>query len=191
MNTPAANIPFSASDYLVWEAEQQTRNEFVDGEVFATSGGSEAHNLVTGNLYVLLRNQLRGSPCRVFVSDMKLRLEASNAFFYPDVFVTCVPSDRERLYKETPCCIAEVLSPSTERYNRGGKFAHYSRLESLREYLLLDPDHPGAELFRLDASGHWVLYTFGPDEEVELTSLSARVRVADLFEDVEPRVEAD
>jgi len=79
-----------------------------------------------------------------------------------------------------------VLSPSTERFDRGGRFAHYRRIETLREYLLLDPDRPAAELFRLDASGHWVLYTFGPDEEVELTSLSLKLPVADLFEDVEP-----
>lgn len=186
MSATAPKIPFSRDDYLAWEAEQQTRNEFVDGEVFAMSGGSEAHNIVTGNLFVLLRNHFRGSPCRVFISDMKLQVEASNAFFYPDVFVTCASSDQERLYKETPCFIAEVLSPSTERFDRGGKFAHYRRIETLREYLLLDPGRPGAELFRLDASGHWVLYTFGPDEEVELTSLSLKLPVADLFEDVEP-----
>jgi Uma2 family endonuclease len=117
--------------------------------------------------------------------DMKLRVEASDAFFYPDVFVTCATADVHRpLFKSEPMLIAEVLSPSTSAFDRGQKFAHYRKLASLQEYLLVDSERTSADLFRRDAAGHWTLYPYVADETLQLASVGLRLPVATLYEDV-------
>ncbi len=113
------------------------------------AGASDAHVTVAGNVYMALRNHLRGSPCSVFISDMKLRVEEDNAFFYPDVFVTCADSDRGQSHsKSAPVLVVEVLSPTTSAYDRGAKFAAYRKLPTLREYALIDPERLSLDLFR-------------------------------------------
>ena len=94
MPLPPTRPRFNAPAFLAWEAEQPEKHEYLDGEVFAMAGASETHVTLAGNLFMALRNHLRGGPCSVFISDMKLQVEADNAFFYPDVFVTCAESDR-------------------------------------------------------------------------------------------------
>lgn len=191
MNNLAPRIPFSPADYLAWEAEQPTRHEYLNGEVFAMTGASDAHVTIALNLGSLLRERLRGSPCRAYMSDMKLQVKACNAFFYPDVLVSCHTDDRAlRQHKERPSFLAEVLSPTTERLDRGEKFACFRSLASLKEYLIIDPGRFTAELFRLDESGHWVLYPFSLGDELELRSLGLRFPVTLLFEDVEPEGDA-
>ncbi|HNK33121.1 MAG TPA: Uma2 family endonuclease, partial [Plasticicumulans sp.] len=134
MSVPATRMSLAA--FLDWEATQPERHEYVRGEVFAMTGASDRHNLVAGNLYMLLRTHLRGSPCQVFISDMKVRVDAADAIFYPDLLVTCSASDRsDRLAKRDPVVIVEVLSPSTAGYDLSAKFAHYRRLASLQEYV--------------------------------------------------------
>ncbi|WP_348682688.1 Uma2 family endonuclease [Acidovorax soli] len=122
MTVPVANRRFDTSAYLDWEAEQLEKHEYLDGEVFAMAGASEAHVTLAGNVFMALRNHLRGGPCSVFISDMKLRVEADNAFFYLDVFVTCAETDRAHShYKAAPSLVVEVLSPATSAYDRGGQ----------------------------------------------------------------------
>jgi Uma2 family endonuclease len=194
MNAVAHKLFFSAEDYLAWEAVQEFRNEYLDGQVFAMCGASDAHQTISGNLFVQLRNHLRGTPCRAFLAGMKLRVEASNAFFYPDVFVSCSARDQApeaALYKSEPLLVAEVLSESTAAYDRGGKFAHYRQLASLREYLLIDPDSRSVDLFRLREDGHWVLYPSEGADSVELASIGLELPMAALFEDVPPAAGGD
>ena len=120
MTVPAAKPPFDAPAYLAWEAGQTEKHEYFKGEVFALTGASEAHVTLAGNLFMALRNHLRGGPCSVFISDMKLQVEADNAFFYPDVFVTCAESDRAHShYKAARSMVVEALSPTTSAYDRG------------------------------------------------------------------------
>ncbi|HQQ71892.1 MAG TPA: Uma2 family endonuclease, partial [Alicycliphilus sp.] len=134
MNLPAHQHRFDAQAYLDWEAEQAQKHEYFDGEVFAMAGASDAHVTIAGNLYMALRNHLRGGPCSVFISDMKLRVEEDNAFFYPDVFVSCAEADRAQSHhKSAASLVVEVLSPSTSAYDRGAKFASYRKLTTLRE----------------------------------------------------------
>lgn len=191
MSLPAEKPRFGADAYLAWEAEQPCKNEFIAGEVFAMSGASDAHVTIAGNLFVALRTYLRGTPCRVFMADMKLRVEAGDAFFYPDVFVTCAESDRGRpLHKAAPILVAEVLSPSTSAYDRGQKFAHYRSIPELREYLLIDTERVAVDLFRRDDSGHWVLYPSVAGETVELSSVGLGLPVAALYEDAAPEAAA-
>lgn len=186
MSLPAPQPFFDAQAYLAWEAEQSTKHEYHDGEVFAMAGASDAHVTVAGNVYMALRNHLRGSPCSVFISDMKLRVEEDNAFFYPDVFVTCADSDRgQSLSKNAPVLVVEVLSPATSAYDRGAKFAAYRKLPTLREYALIDPERLSLDLFRREGdSKRWVLHPIEAGGHVEWASVGLQVPLEALYEDV-------
>ncbi|WP_225783657.1 Uma2 family endonuclease [Xenophilus sp. Marseille-Q4582] len=186
MNLPQRQPRFDEQAYLDWEAQQAEKHEYLDGEVFAMAGASDAHVTVAGNLFMALRTHLRGGPCSVFISDMKLHVQADNAFFYPDVFVTCAESDRaQSLAKSAPTLVAEVLSPTTSAYDRGAKFAAYRKLPSLREYLLIDPERLSVDLFRRDAQDRWVLYPFEAGARIEFASISLILPIEALYEDVQ------
>ena len=182
MSVPATRLSLAA--FLDWEATQPERHEYVRGEVFAMTGASDRHNLVAGNLYMLLRTHLRGSPCQVFISDMKVRVDAADAIFYPDLLVTCSASDRsDRLAKRDPVVIVEVLSPSTAGYDLSAKFAHYRRLASLQEYVTIDPDAPLVQVFRRSPDG-WTLHAAEAGDTVGFASIDLRVPIAAVYEDV-------
>ena len=133
MGHAARQPAMTAAEFLAWEAGQVERHEFVSGEVFAMAGAGAGHAMVAGNLYMALRQHLRGTPCRTFMSDMKLHAETSGSYFYPDVFVTCSASDRtSQLVMREPTLVIEVLSPGTAAYDRGAKFAHYRQFPDLR-----------------------------------------------------------
>jgi len=188
MGAPHPQPVFGIDDFLTWEAEQRERHEYLAGEVFAMTGARDAHNTIAGNVFACLRNALRGGPCRVFIADMKLRVDAADAVFYPDVLVTCDTRDRapeSDMAKRHPSLIVEVLSASTAAYDRGLKFELYRRLDSLREYLLIEQDRRHVDLFRREADGRWLLQSFGPDGVIELTSVGgARLDLATIYEDV-------
>jgi Uma2 family endonuclease len=186
----AERLTMSAEEYLAWEAQQETKHEFLAGlvyEVYAKVGARDAHVTVAGNAFALLKNHLRGTPCRTYISDMKLQVQGADAWFYSDVFVTCDERDRASEYsKSFPVLVIEVLSPSTADYDRGGKFAIYRKIETLQEYALIDPGRRSVDLFRRDGSGHWVLYPSDGESEIDFASIDLRAALADLFEDVEP-----
>jgi Uma2 family endonuclease len=185
MTVPAAKPQFDAPSYLAWEDEQPEKHEYLDGEVFAMAGASESIVTLAGTLLMALRNHLPGGPCSVFIADMKLQVEADNAFFYPDVFVTCAESDRAHShFKTAPTLVVEVLSPTTSAFDRGAKFAAYRKLPSLREYALVDTERLSVDLFRRDDTGHWVLYPSERGEMVEFASVGLSVPVEQLYEDV-------
>jgi Uma2 family endonuclease len=134
MGLPQPNGYLDPDAFLEWEKTQLEKYEYLDGQivqVYAMVGARDAHVTVALNVASLLRERLRGGPCRVYISDMKLRVEAANAFFYPDVFVTCDPRDRaEDTCKRFPLLVVEVLSESTAGYDRGRKFAVYRQVGS-------------------------------------------------------------
>lgn len=173
---------FTLEDYMAWEAAQAERHEFVRGEVFAMVGARRVHNLVAGNVFASLKQQLKGSACRAFIESAKVRV-ADDAVFYPDVFVTCDRGDlRTEHIFTAPTLVVEVLSPSTEAYDRGGKFTLYRRLASLHEYLLIDPDTREVQLFRRGADGLFTLHDFSGVEVVECASIGCTLSAADLFD---------
>ena len=179
--------PMTAAEFLAWDETQTLKHEFVRGEVFAMTGGADRNNTVAGNLYIALRQHLRGSPCRVYASDVKLRVEAADCYFYPDVMVTCSGADLgDRLIKREPVLVVEVLSPSTAAFDRGDKFADYRALPSLREYLLIDVDRQRCELYRLGPDGLWVLYPGEAGAGVTLDSVDLAIGPEDLWADLEP-----
>lgn len=176
---------FTATDYLAWETEQIERHEYLDGEVFAMAGAEDRHVTVSGNLYIALRQTLSGSPCRTYMSDMRLHVATANSYFYPDVLVTCSPLDQASpLVKTEPKLIVEVLSPSTAAYDRGVKFGHYRRLPSLEEYVLIDLDTRATDVYRKGADGLWVLHPFTKGEAVGLASVALEISAAQLFAEV-------
>jgi Uma2 family endonuclease len=175
----------SPEEYLEGEKVSEIKHEYIDGQVYAMAGASDAHVTVSMNVSMLLRNHLRGSDCRVYMADMKAQIDLINRYFYPDVMVTCDTQDKEfEYFKSHPSLIIEVLSESTEGYDRGKKFASYRHLESLQEYVLISQDRMSVECFRRNDEGHWVLYPYGEGEEVHLASVDFRCAIAQIYEDV-------
>ncbi|KST67844.1 Uma2 family endonuclease [Mastigocoleus testarum] len=172
-------------EFLEWEKTQELRYEYIDGEVFAMTGGTKPHNRIAGNLYTALDAFLAEKGCDIFIADVKVQLSPSGPYHYPDVVVTCDPKDRELIdLIEHPCLIVEVLSPSTEAFDRGKKFTRYRQLNSLREYVLIQSDEIGVECFRRNDEGLWVLYTYGAKDTLNLESIGFSISVEKLYRQV-------
>lgn len=172
--------------FLAWENEQVEKHEFHRGEVFAMVGARRVHGMIAMNVAFSLNGALKGSPCRVFADSMKVRV-GSDTILYPDVFVTCSPSDlRTELVFTSPTLVVEVLSPSTQSYDRGLKFTLYRNIDSLKEYLLVDPDTREVQLFRRGADGLFTLHDLTGRERIELASLDCELLASDIFDGIEP-----
>lgn len=172
--------------YLKFEENSPIKHEYIDGEVYAMAGASDAHVTIALNLAAILRNHVRGSGCRVYITDMKARLETLNRFYYPDLMVTCDERDQETPnFKRFPKLIIEVLSESTEAFDRGDKFADYRTLDSLKEYVLISTRYQRIECFRRNEQGLWVLQSYTPEQQVfALNSITFESRLDFLYEDV-------
>jgi len=187
MGLPLPHALMTAAEFLVWDEHQTLRREFVRGEVFAMAGGEDRNNTVSGNLYVALRQHLSGTACRAYSADVKLRVEAADCYFYPDVMVTCSQADAaSRLIKREAVLVVEVLSASTSAYDRGDKFADYRALPSLAEYLLVDVDKRRCDLYRKGGDGLWVLHPTQGEQPLVLASVDLTVPAAALWADLEP-----
>lgn len=179
--------------FLDWEEQQSWKHEYLNGEAYAMTGGTLDHNAIAVNLTSLLKPFLRGQGCKVFMSDAKVQVADEGPFFYPDVVVTCDERDRgaNRVIRY-PHLVIEVLSPSTERYDRGTKFKQYRRLNSLKEYVLVNSETMGVECFRLNAQQKWELTADlaceGSDNaetiEVEFRSIDFRCTLAAIYDEV-------
>ncbi|MBK9442636.1 MAG: Uma2 family endonuclease [Comamonadaceae bacterium] len=174
----------TAEDYLAGEMASDIRHEYVDGEVYAMAGAGEPHNLIALNVASRLRNLVRGGPCRVFISDMKLHVADWDAFYYPDVMVVCDARDTQTHYKELPSLVVEVLSPSTESIDRREKMLAYRTLPSLREYLLIAQDKCHVELYRRADNGAWYLAALPEGAAVPLECVKTSLTLDELYEDV-------
>jgi len=171
------------------ERAAQFKSEYLGGEIVAMSGASRPHNLIAGNLFAELRQHLRGKGCETYVSDMRVQVSRTGLYTYPDVVAACPPIRFEDAEVDTllnPVVIAEVLSPSTEAYDRGEKFHQYRQLESLREYILVAQDKTRVERF-VRQGDLWVLSEVtGLDAILSIETLGCNVRLADIYEGVEP-----
>lgn len=172
--------------YLAWESEQPDRNFYYRGETFAMVGVRQAHAHVTLNVGAAFKSALRGTPCRTFVADVKLRIDAADAVFYPDVMASCDARDLQTpLYLSHPKLIVEVLSDSTAAFDRGEKFAACRQIDALEEYALIDIDVRRTEVFRRNAEGRWELFEFTGAQPVEFASIGVVPDSATLYENVE------
>lgn len=185
---PEFNGVMTEADYLVFERASDMKHELLNGEIYAMSGASRAHNLIVGSTYVTLYTQLRGKGCELYPSDMKVRTPATKSYTYPDITVVCGEaqfSDRERDTLLNPTVIIEVLSPNTERYDRGRKFQHYRELESLQEYVLIAQDSPHIEKYLRQADGFWQFSeATGLEDEIALVSIHCKLTLAEVYEQI-------
>lgn len=175
----------TVEEYIQGEQMSEVRHEYIGGQVYGMSGGSEAHNAICLNIASAIRQHLRGKPCKAFMADMKLRLNIAedDIFYYPDVMVSCDPSDNEKYYKTQPVLIVEVLSPSTERLDRREKFLSYIGLSSLKEYVLVDQDTMRVTLFR-QANAWKPEHLSDTHALLRLPSIDFELTLADIYEDV-------
>ena len=173
------------TEYLAYEHQSKTKHEFVNGEAFAMAGASEDHNLIAGTLFSRFRFHLRGKPCRVFMSDMKLTIAAANnATYYPDVMIVCDRTDNDAYVKQKPCLIIEVLSLSTAMLDRREKLFNYQKLESLQEYVLVSQSELKVELYRKAQDGGWLVQCLGAGDSLHLQSIDLAIALSDIYEDV-------
>ena len=190
--TVQTQLRYTFEDYLAAEREAEVRHEYADGQVFDMVGATENHNIVVANLTTLLTTQLKGRPCLVYANDMKVRIDALDACKYPDVTALCGEReffDDSRDVLLNPSLIIEVLSESTEAYDRGQKFALYRRLRSLEEYVLVSQDRFLVELYTRQADDRWLLTEYnGNDEEIVLSSIDCALLLRDIYDKVEFRL---
>ena len=180
---------FTVEEYLELEQTSDIRHEYFAGEVFAMAGGSKEHNIISGNIYSLLRSRLRGSSCNVFMSDIKVRINLANdnktIFYYPDVVVSCDTEDQDRYFLNYPCLIIEVLSPITETIDRREKLVNYRGLPSLKEYILISQDEFKVEVYRQDEKGNWTIQTLINDnDKLHLDSVGLILEMTEIYEDI-------
>lgn len=173
--------------YLEFEEESDIKHEYVDGDIYAMAGATTHHNLITGNLFFHLRS-VRGknSGCKIFTSDMKLRIENGLFYYYPDVILSCEKDDNAEFHIEKPCFIAEVLSKSTARIDQNEKWQTYQKIPSLRYYLLVDSRQQKVDYFMRNELNEWNCYELLSDETlaIECENFTAVLTLADIYEEV-------
>lgn len=174
----------SPAEYLEGEKTAKVRHEYVDGEVYAMAGETKAHNELAGNFYGLLRAHLRGTPCRVFIGDVKVHVawDWRERFYYPDVVVGCATGDNDPYVVEQPKLIVEVLSDSTERDDRSNKFYAYRRLPSLEEYVLVAQETRRVEVYRRETG--WDLEIYEIEGNFSLRGVGLDLTLAEVYEGV-------
>ena len=175
---------FTPEEYFAWEEQQQVRHEYIDGEVYAMTGGTLNHGRIALNVASLLKTHMRGSGCQMGNSDCRVNIHASTDYVYPDVSVTCDERDKTNTqYITYPSLIIEVLSSSTEAYDRGNKFKLYRRNPSLQEYVLVNAETMAIELFR-KVDDNWSIIDYEPGDVVELASVKLTFPIEQVYEDI-------
>jgi Uma2 family endonuclease len=186
VSKPARVTP---AEYLAREQASETKHEYIRGHVFAMTGASPKHNWIGANLISALKQRLRAGPCGVLTSDQAVYVEKTDTNTYPDVTVLCGPAKTHRDFPHSltnPSVLVEVLSPSTEAYDRGEKFDHFRRLESLKEYVLVSSERRAVDHFLREANGKWTLTEArGADGAIRFPSLDVTVPLAEIYDGVE------
>jgi Uma2 family endonuclease len=184
-----SKILLTPEQYLEIEREAERKSEYWQGEMFAMAGAGEPHNLLVTSITVQIYSQLRSSACRTYSNDMRVHISATGLYTYPDIVVVCgVPQflDGRRDTLLNPTLIVEVLSPSTEAYDRGRKFENYQSIDSLKQYLLVASERVHADLFTRQPGGQWLLTAAsGIEDTVDLESVGCRITLRDSYERVE------
>jgi Uma2 family endonuclease len=182
MISSAPSPSMSVDEYLAWEPLQETRYEYVHGEVLAMTGGTIPHNDIAINLLTILLPQIRAEGCRLNMADVKLQIDTSGLYYYPDLIVSCDPRDlNARKFIQFPKLIVEVLSPGTADKDRGDKFRDYQSIPTLQEYLLIDSEKISAECYRRGEGRMWLYYPYTARDAIDLESVGISVSIEQLY----------
>ena len=188
MASIAARTYLTPEEYLAFERKAMTKHEYISGEIIAMSGASLAHIFITGDIFGELRDQLKGGRCKAAASDLRVKVSETGSYFYPDVVVFCgkpLTEDNQFDMILNPTIIFEVLSPSTEAYDRGEKFSHYQQIDSLREYILVSQDKVHVEHY-LRQGSQWPLTEFYELADViRLASIECELCLRDIYSGVD------
>ncbi|MBV6625883.1 MAG: Uma2 family endonuclease [Rivularia sp. (in: Bacteria)] len=172
-------------EYLEWEPLQDIRYEYLNGEVFAMTGGTIPHNDIALNFYTALRSHLSSKGCKANVSDVKVQVTPQSPYYYPDVIVSCDPEDlKARKFYKNPKLIAEVLSPGTSSKDRGEKFTYYLKMPSLQEYILIDSENISVERYCRGEGRMWLYYPYTAGDIVTLSSIELEIPIELFYEGV-------
>lgn len=187
MSAVLSKTDYTPEEYLELERNAPYKNEFVDGQIYAMIGASRNHNLVTINIAREVSNQLKNRPCEAYINDMRVKAASARSYHYPDIAIACGTPQFEDDLSDTlinPSVIIEVLSPSTEAYDRGAKFAHYRKIESLCEYLLVSQDQPLIEHYVRQDDAWLLTEAAGLDASVRLESIDCMLRLDEVYDKV-------
>jgi len=178
---------YSAEEYLVMERSALYKNEFCDGQIYAMTGASRKHNLVAVNIAAELHNQLKKRPCEAYLGDMRVKAAEARSYHYPDIAVVCGTPQFEDAHVDTllnPTLLVEILSPSTEAYDRGGKFNHYRKIATLREYLLVSQDQPSIERYVRQQDAWLLTEAVGLEASMSLDSINCVLSLREVYDKV-------
>ncbi|HUY76029.1 MAG TPA: Uma2 family endonuclease [Ktedonobacterales bacterium] len=184
---PFQPILTTPEEYLELDRHSPVRHEYVDGYAYALAGGSLNHSAICGKLWFLLYSRLQGTSCRVYTSDARVRLSATR-FVYPDLTITCEPHDQGTTdLLQSPRVVIEALSPSTQEYDRGDKFAYYRACPTLQEYVLVATERRSIEVYRRPQTQEedqpWALQMYAPGDEIALSSLTIQIPLDEVYSD--------
>jgi Uma2 family endonuclease len=183
--TAMPKTKLTVEQYLALERRAKFKSEYYAGEMFAMAGASVEHNRVSKNLAVELGGRLKGGPCELFIGDLRVRVQRTGLYCYPDLMIVCGEpqfADEDKDTLVNPRVVFEVLSPSTERYDRTTKFQHYKQLPSVQEYVLVAQDRAWCERFVRQPDGAWAQVAFdGLDATLELATVPVAVPLADVY----------
>ncbi|MEZ4528368.1 MAG: Uma2 family endonuclease [Desulfobacterales bacterium] len=187
--TAQAQRKITPDEYLFMEREAEFKSEYYDGEIFAMAGASRRHNLICGNVFAAIHAQFKNRSCEAYTGDMRVRVSETGLYTYPDVLALCEPprfDDEEKDTLLNPSLIVEVLSKSTESYDRGEKFAHYRTISSLKEYVLISQDRMQIEHYLRQSNNRWMLSEFSHTEDtVELPSAGCSLKLSEVYDKVD------
>lgn len=187
--TTQPNVRITPEEYLRIERAAEWKSEYIDGEMFAMAGASPRHVLIATNLAAELRERLRNTPCTAYTADLRVATDRRRHYTYPDVVVVCEPVQCVDEHQDTitnPTLIAEVLSESTEKYDRGAKSERYRAVPTLAEYMLVSQERVHIELYTRQPDGVWALREWNdPDAEIDLSSVGCRLKIAEVYAKIE------
>ena len=176
---------FTPEEYFSWEEKQLEKHELIDGRVYTMSGGTKNHSDIAGNFLAIVKPHLRGSGCKTYNSDCRVNIFNTSNYLYPDMSVTCDPRDNSSgQYITYPCLIVEVLSDSTEAYDRGKKFEKYRRNPNLVDYVLVSSAEIAIDIYHKNDAGEWVIISYREGERVELKSIGLSVAIEQFYEEI-------
>ncbi len=187
METLVEKKKYTYEEYLQLEKQTDARYEFWNGEIFAMAGGTKNHNEIAGNIHFYLRDNFRPKGCRIFAEGVKLELQKNQYYVYPDVLLTCDPTDNDEYFVTSPTLLVEVLSPGTEAYDRSVKLAQYRKIKSLRYYLLVSQSLPFVEIFARTNENELFTYDVaeGMEAIIQMPALNFALSLGKIYEYIE------